>query len=51
LSKAERMREMQQEINRLREDKRRLEDQLYAYRKRDWPRAGDNIKIIDKRRN
>jgi len=49
MSNAERMREMQQQINRLQEENRRLNGQLVEYRKRDRPMAGDNIKIT--RRN
>ena len=48
MSKADKLREMQQKINRLRENKRRLEGQLFQYRKRDRPRAGDNIVVKHK---
>ena len=48
MSKSERMRELQQEINQLKEDKRKLEGQLLAYRKRDRPMAGDNIVVKHK---
>ncbi len=49
MSNAKRMREMQQKINSLEEEVRQLKGQLFQYRKRDRPMAGDNIKIT--RRN
>lgn len=48
MSNAKRMREMQQEINKLQEENKRLESQLFQYRKRDRPMAGDNINIKKK---
>ena len=52
MSNSERMREMQQEINGLKEEIRRLNAQIFNYRKRDRPMVGDNIKVIqNKRRN
>ncbi len=45
MSKAERMREQQQTINRLEEEVRQLKTQLFQYRKRDRPQAGDYIKV------
>ena len=44
MSKAERLREMQQELTRLREENKRLEAKLSEYRKRDMPLASDYIK-------
>jgi len=49
VSKADRMRDQQQIINKQQEEIRQLKAQLYQYRKRDRPMAGDNIKIT--RRN
>lgn len=45
MSKAERMREQQQKINQLEEEVRQLKGQLFQYRKRDRPQAGDNIVV------
>ena len=52
MSKSERMREMQQEINSLKQQLQESRKKLEEYRRRDRPQAGDNIKIIEnKRRN
>lgn len=45
MSKAERMREMQEKINRQEDEIITLKGQLAAYRKRDRPMAGDNIVV------
>lgn len=44
MSKAERLREMQTEINKLRDENRQLRGRLAEYYRRDRPMAGDFIK-------
>ena len=48
MSKAERMREMQHEIDSLKQQLYESRKKLEAYRRRDKPRAGDFIKVKGK---